>query len=107
MPSVGLAALDGRLGDVIMIEDNGPVTRCDTSAYSLDAVLYCSPTVAGACTATRPVLPAFAQACGHVMLVHASAGVIMVEMRISPPALFTAAEFMGGGFVGQAKWADF
>ena len=58
----------------------GLVRDIDTSAYTAGDVIYLSQT-AGQFTATPPVSPAHAVKIGHVIVVHATEGVILVDIN--------------------------
>jgi hypothetical protein len=75
----GIATQDIADGEAGRVTAFGLVRELDTSAYSVGAELYASPSVAGGLTATKPTAPNFAVPVGVVAVSNASAGEIFVR----------------------------
>lgn len=58
----------------------GTVNGLDTSGLTAGAIIYLSPTVAGAYTTTKPVAPQHTVTLGYVERVHATVGSIYVKV---------------------------
>lgn len=70
--------LDNQTG---FVTTEGMVRNVDTSAFAEGAVLYLSPTVAGAITSTKPVAPQHTVMIGYCVRSHASVGSIFVKVQ--------------------------
>jgi hypothetical protein len=80
--AIGLAAANignNSTGSVIIA---GTLTNLDTSAYTDGAVLYLSPTTAGALTATEPSRPNWQMQMGYVEYAHPTQGKILVRANL-------------------------
>ena len=84
---MGVATSDIANGDKGFITQFGYVNDVDTSAWSVGTVLYASPSVAGALTATKPTVPNLAIAIAAVVKSHATTGRLLVRV-LPQPRLF-------------------
>lgn len=77
---LGITTEDILAGEDGKVTAFGKIRDLDTSAYAEGAVLYVSPTTAGALTATEPSTPNFVMPTAFVITSHASVGTIAVRV---------------------------
>lgn len=99
---IGLASTPIPNNSVGYLNSFGVIDSINTSAYSNGAVLYLSPTTAGAVTTIRPTLPNFTNPVGYVSYV-ATAGEIIVNIGKTRQGAMTAGALAFGGADGFIK----